>query len=328
MHFCIESLLSSTTEENVERLCKLLTTIGLKLENESDSKAIEGYIKRLEKLIKSSLITTSRIKFDIMNVIDLQKDKWKPRVNARMQSNPKTLRQLAEEDEKEKMETEQQLQEYQDSPMNNQNERQEVQFKPQRSNEKCSLKMPAIDFKKLQLSGHAERTTLGPSSNFFQNFNSKSQANQPDESDKLNKDNDLSELDSSDDEDVILGKHYFTIELSDDEVTVREQLEKSLTAFLNREITMEMLIDDTKTTFISKNVLTLIYSDSFDKSSNERKVFLEVIIELIQKKLLKETVNIRALKILLKIVSYIMVDVPRAAEYFGEYFSEYFKIIK
>ena len=111
-------------------------------------------------------------------------------------------------------------------------------------------------------------------------------------------------------------------------MTVREQLEKSMTAFLKGKITMEMLIDDTKTTFISKNVLTLIYSDSFDKSSNERKVFLEVIIELIQKKLLKKTVNIRALKILLKIVSYIMVDVPRAAEYFGEYFSEYFKIIK
>lgn len=69
-------------EEEVETLCKLMTTVGKKLE-ESLSGAgkvteIEAYFKHLDEL-KDHKALSSRIRFMVMDVIDLRRNKWVPR---------------------------------------------------------------------------------------------------------------------------------------------------------------------------------------------------------------------------------------------------------
>jgi len=67
MMCCIDALIKSVTEENIERLCKLLTTIGEKLEGElKNINYMDIYMQELARLINSSVITTQRIKFDIL----------------------------------------------------------------------------------------------------------------------------------------------------------------------------------------------------------------------------------------------------------------------
>lgn len=126
MKSCVEILLRSVTEENIERLCKMLTTIGEKFDNDlraesSNSTVMNRYMKDLENLKNSPVITTLRIKFDIMNVIDLRNANWKERKNARSaETCPKKLRQLQEEEEKKSRLQQAQLNEYQERQHNNQ----------------------------------------------------------------------------------------------------------------------------------------------------------------------------------------------------------------
>lgn len=89
MNRCINFLLpqdeaARVNEDNVERLCKLLTTIGCSLDAEKSSTLDEAF-KKLNKLIdqNSTVIKTSRIKFQIMDIIDLRASGWKVRVNQR-----------------------------------------------------------------------------------------------------------------------------------------------------------------------------------------------------------------------------------------------------
>jgi len=85
-------------EEEVESVCKMLTTIGKKLEQESESeKSLEtplgSVFTTLEKFSVNKTLS-SRVRFMIRDVIDLRKDKWVPKRSA---LGPKTIEEIHRE---------------------------------------------------------------------------------------------------------------------------------------------------------------------------------------------------------------------------------------
>lgn len=77
MHSCVIGLLKNATddEESLESLCKLLTTIGKKLESDKKSEfynKIEEYYAQLEMLTQKPKLA-SRYRFMILDLLDLRK---------------------------------------------------------------------------------------------------------------------------------------------------------------------------------------------------------------------------------------------------------------
>lgn len=105
IHRCIIHLLQKIREpeeEEVESLCKLMTTIGRKLDEQSRvQKAVhmDQYFSRIAELsVHVSL--TSRIRFMAMDVIDLRKNNWVQR--ATVNTGPTTIAQVHREAEEQK----------------------------------------------------------------------------------------------------------------------------------------------------------------------------------------------------------------------------------
>lgn len=126
MQKCVGILFGTITEENLSRVCKLLTVIGSKLEpsittgKPIGTTVMDSYMKRLAELMNSDIIKNRRVKFDIMNLIDLHKAKWKPRASSKInQADQKTLKQIEDETNQERIEKEQQNQAYESSHHNN-----------------------------------------------------------------------------------------------------------------------------------------------------------------------------------------------------------------
>ena len=98
MHQCIKHLLNQADEENLECLCKLLTTIGKVLESKNTD--LSEYFKQMQQIANKKGKVSSRIRFMLQDVIDLRSNKWIPR---RDDSNPKTMDQIQREAESERM---------------------------------------------------------------------------------------------------------------------------------------------------------------------------------------------------------------------------------
>ena len=99
VHLCIDKLLEHPTDaENLERLCQLITTVGKKMSYppkivglneemkaalqkrwELDCEAFDDYMKRLAIISKNKEKIEPRVRFAIMDVLDLQKNNWEPR---------------------------------------------------------------------------------------------------------------------------------------------------------------------------------------------------------------------------------------------------------
>ncbi|XP_065583286.1 eukaryotic translation initiation factor 4 gamma 3-like isoform X1 [Artemia franciscana] len=106
MNFCILKLLKSRDEEQLEFLCKLISTIGKTYEEEYDAKyqravaeskssgkqpqmqrtKLDVYLEEMKKLNQSEDLS-SRIRFMLMDVLDLKQNRWVPR---REREKPKT----------------------------------------------------------------------------------------------------------------------------------------------------------------------------------------------------------------------------------------------
>ncbi|KTW31424.1 hypothetical protein T552_00068 [Pneumocystis carinii B80] len=104
MHECIKKLLANVVdpdEEEIESLCKLLATIGKDLEStEKGHVHMNVYIERMDKIVKTSNLS-NRIKFMVMDILDLRKNGWKSK-NA--DKGPKTIAEIHEDIAKEKAE--------------------------------------------------------------------------------------------------------------------------------------------------------------------------------------------------------------------------------
>uniref|UniRef100_A0A1Q3FE68 Putative eukaryotic translation initiation factor 4 gamma 1 n=1 Tax=Culex tarsalis TaxID=7177 RepID=A0A1Q3FE68_CULTA len=105
MHSCIMLLIEKEVkdydEETLECLCKLLTTIGSKMEKENNQD-LSGYFDKMGDIVKhrDRYKISSRIRFMIQDVIDLRRNGWQPR---RQDLNPKTMNQIQKEAETEQL---------------------------------------------------------------------------------------------------------------------------------------------------------------------------------------------------------------------------------
>lgn len=101
----IGTLLERGDEESLECLCKLLTTIGKILEAQcgTQQKAmseLDKYFKIMDKIVQERQ-TVTRVRFLMMDVIDLRQNQWVPR---REDNKPKTKAQVQEEVKREEIE--------------------------------------------------------------------------------------------------------------------------------------------------------------------------------------------------------------------------------
>ncbi|XP_058493906.1 eukaryotic translation initiation factor 4 gamma 1-like [Solea solea] len=97
MHKCVKILLKKHDEEPLECLCKLLSTIGKDLDHLKAKSHIDKYFNQIDKIIKERK-TSSRIRFKLLDLMDLRKSNWVPR---RGDQGPKTIDQIHQEAEME-----------------------------------------------------------------------------------------------------------------------------------------------------------------------------------------------------------------------------------
>lgn len=108
MEWCITALISIRTEEKLECLCKLLTTVGKKMEQKTSDDAwnakhyrdLTAHFKEMQTIAsdKKSQKISSRVRFMLLDVIELRRNKWVPRRN---EANPKTMDQIQKDVEAE-----------------------------------------------------------------------------------------------------------------------------------------------------------------------------------------------------------------------------------
>ena len=96
MHGCITRCMKredqSLDEEELEALCKLLTTVGANLDH-GKSEHMERYFEQLDQ-IRQNPALSSRVRFMIMDLIDLRKNNWE---SLREANAPKTIAEIHEE---------------------------------------------------------------------------------------------------------------------------------------------------------------------------------------------------------------------------------------
>ncbi|XP_057850938.2 eukaryotic translation initiation factor 4G isoform X2 [Cryptomeria japonica] len=81
MHECIKKLLGEyqkPDEENVESLCKLMSTIGQMIDHPKAREHIDAYFERISKMANNQALPT-RLRFMLKDVIDLRKNGWQQR---------------------------------------------------------------------------------------------------------------------------------------------------------------------------------------------------------------------------------------------------------
>jgi len=93
MHECIRKLLGdieNPDEEDVEALCKLMTTIGEQLDHPKARKHMIAYFQRIETLSENGKVS-SRVRFMLKDLIELRMDNWKHR---RVVEGPKKIEEV------------------------------------------------------------------------------------------------------------------------------------------------------------------------------------------------------------------------------------------
>lgn len=106
--FCMLHLKNDPTNENIECLCSLIATVGAKMASEPDSAitdALNTTVQTLaafahSKKVDENFVLESRIKFKILDTIDLSRRNWKPRM---VENNPKKIEELREEAKEESL---------------------------------------------------------------------------------------------------------------------------------------------------------------------------------------------------------------------------------
>ncbi len=94
MHLCIKKLLANATdpeEEEIESLCKLMTTVGKLLDTEKARGHMDVYFQRMKEMSKNEESINSRMRFMLVDVIELRESRWVPRHD---NSAPKTIAQI------------------------------------------------------------------------------------------------------------------------------------------------------------------------------------------------------------------------------------------
>jgi translation initiation factor 4G len=104
----IENLLKEeNNEKNIECLCRLLTTTGMKVDNANNAAKMKTYFEKLDTIFKKKDAVSGRIRFMILDVVDLRKNNWVPRHSAQ-DTTPRNIEEMRKEHE-EDMKKEQEL---------------------------------------------------------------------------------------------------------------------------------------------------------------------------------------------------------------------------
>lgn len=87
-------------DEETETMCRLLTTIGRSFEfsSKKNKEWFDVYFERMNEMYKSDTLS-SRVKFMILDVFDLRKNKWVPKRGAQ-QAGPATIAEIHEQAKK------------------------------------------------------------------------------------------------------------------------------------------------------------------------------------------------------------------------------------
>jgi hypothetical protein len=327
MRRCIDSLLSSITEENITSVCYLLTTVGKKLqeritaEQQTRKSRVKGdlgkqvineYIKKLELLKNAHCITTSRVRFEIMNVLELRKANWKPRESAKGNAINKTYTKSTSGDE------------MSFAPQKGLWNREPVstsalwQKQPtETSNLYGNLSVDCDDQEPLPSLHHSRSS----SSKGAKKEKPKAQSQQEykrtprparvrtPSPDPLS----FPDIDS-----------YFTIDLSDEETVVKASMEKKIKAFLRGELTIEMITIGLNLMKITGGTLAMVYSDFLEKKEDERNKMAAAFVDLLKNNALSKTLNTEALSMMLQLIPTVISDVPRICDYIGQFLSKFF----
>ncbi|KAJ8662192.1 hypothetical protein O0I10_001885 [Lichtheimia ornata] len=88
---------SNAVDEETETMCKLLTTVGQRLDVPKTRRWLDAYFARMKEMTESPNLS-SRIKFMIMDVFDLRKNKWVSRRGN--QPAPTTIAEIHEQAQK------------------------------------------------------------------------------------------------------------------------------------------------------------------------------------------------------------------------------------
>lgn len=91
---CINVLVETRDEEYLECLCKLLTTIGPRTDKTAP---IDHVWPQLQDIAQDKKKLSSRVRFMILDLLDLRKNRWVPR---RTESKPKAISQIHKEEER------------------------------------------------------------------------------------------------------------------------------------------------------------------------------------------------------------------------------------
>jgi len=81
MHACIQKFLGQYQDpdaEDVEALCKLMSTIGEMIDHEKAKEHMDDYFDRM-KTLSNNMNLSSRVRFMLKDAIDLRKNKWQQR---------------------------------------------------------------------------------------------------------------------------------------------------------------------------------------------------------------------------------------------------------
>jgi translation initiation factor 4G len=187
MHACIQMLLSNPdpSEETIESICQLMTTVGGKLEeNQATAPLFDSYFERMEELQKTPGLP-SRLRFMLMDVADLRRAHW---VDKKKDKGPKTLAEIHEDDEREKAAA------VAASSNNSRN-------KFTRPNPSNNNRVSKDELKRLSSSSSINRTSsgtsFGPSSMFNRDSSSRGSRRNNDRGDRSERGNDRSDRSNS-----------------------------------------------------------------------------------------------------------------------------------
>jgi translation initiation factor 4G len=96
MHGCITRLLGDIkhpSEEDMEALCKLMSTIGQRIDHARAKDWMNAYFERIKELVQNPNLPP-RIRFMLEDLIELRRNKWVPRRDSQA---PKTIKEVHKE---------------------------------------------------------------------------------------------------------------------------------------------------------------------------------------------------------------------------------------
>ena len=94
MHECVLHLLTDS-EEDLEALCNLLSTIGKKLDQHKAEERMDAYFQKLDSMVRGGKLS-SRLRFMLLDLLDLRKNDWQPRVKKAEAKSKEQVRQESE----------------------------------------------------------------------------------------------------------------------------------------------------------------------------------------------------------------------------------------